>query len=100
MTTSLSFISLRAVVLFVPVAVRFLRKRLAAKAAASVGPDARVLPHVWAKPALALELLWAKRTCIKPDVEFHRVVASARRLRILILFRFAWDIVRALSGRA
>lgn len=95
---NIAFISVRAVVLFVSVAVRLRREILAAEAA-NVGPLARVCPHMNVKRRLRPIAFRAKRACVTPSVEIHRAVASARQLLILILFRFAGEIVRSLSRR-
>lgn len=95
---NIALISVRATVSFVLGAVRFLSETLAAKAAGE-RPLARVCPHVNVKLRLGLKSTWAKRTCIRLGVEIHRLVASARRLRNLILFRFVGGLVRSLSSR-
>lgn len=95
---NIALISVRTVVLFVSVAVR-LRREIFAAEAANVGPLARVYPHMNIKRRLGPRCIRAKRTCVTPGAGIHRVVASARRLRILILFRFAGRIVRSLSSR-
>ena len=95
---NIALISVRTVVLFVSVAVR-LRREIFAAEAANVGPLARVCPHVNVKLRLGLQSIWAKRTCMRLGVEIHRLVASARRLRNLILFRFVGGLVRSLSSR-
>lgn len=95
---NIALISVRATVFFVLGAVRFLSETLAAKAAGE-RPLARVCPHVNVKLRLGLQSIWAKRTCMRLGVEIHRLVASARRLRNLILFRFVGGLVRSLSSR-
>lgn len=93
-----ALISVRASVIFVVLADRFLSKAFAARLA-SVGLLARMLPYVNVKMALELIFVRAKNTRIAPHVEVHRVVSSPRRLKILILCRFAWGIVCPLSSR-
>ena len=95
---NIALVPVWTIVLFVSVAVRFRRKILTAKAA-NVGSLARVCPHMNVKLRLAPISIRAKRTCMTPGVDIHRVVAGAHRLRILILFRFAGQIVRLVSSR-